>query len=362
MITDPNLLSTQILDWYTRVARDLPWRQNPTPYHVLLSELMLQQTRVETVVPYFQRFVERWPTIESLAAADPEEVLLEWAGLGYYSRARNLLKCAVAAVEAGGLPSDPQALRAFPGIGPYTAGAVASIAFGVRTPLVDGNVERVLCRLDGRDADPRREGKAALWERAASLLEAMPADAHPGALNQGLMELGATICTPRSPRCTACPVAEGCVARVSGTPERWPTKVPKAPPKAVRGVAAVVRGPAGFLLGRRPPGLLGGMWEPPGCEHDGDDEIAALADAFRERLGVRIVGCRYLGEVVHVFTHRRLTCAVYDATVAGDPSAVAHYPDVRWVAEPAGVPLSALALKMLSLHRSPSLPLAAEPD
>lgn len=356
------ITAARILEWYGREARDLPWRRDPSPYHVLLSELMLQQTRVETVVPYFERFVARWPTLEALAAADPEDVLHAWAGLGYYSRARNLLACAVAAVARGGLPSDPAALRELPGIGPYTAGAVASIAFGVRTPLVDGNVERVLCRLDGRDDDPRREGRAALWDRAGALLDAIPADAHPGALNQGLMELGATICTPRAPRCTACPISEDCVGRASGEPERWPRKVAKAPPRPIHGVAAVVRGDGGFLLGRRPAGLLGGMWEPIGCEHDTGDDLLALTDAFRDRVGVSLVGCRYLGDIVHVFTHRRLTCAVFAATVSGEPRAVDHYPEVRWVVDPAAVPLSALAHKMLALDRSPRLPLAAEPD
>jgi A/G-specific adenine glycosylase len=365
-----------LLDWYAEEARDLPWRRDPSPYHVLLSELMLQQTRVDTVVPYFRKFVERWPRLEDLAAADPEDVLVAWAGLGYYSRARNLQRCAIAAVAAGGLPSDPAALRELPGIGPYTAGAVASIAFGVRTPLVDGNVERVLCRLDARDEDPRREGRTAIWQRATALLDALPEDAHPGALNQALMELGATICTPRAPRCTACPIATGCRARESGDPERWPKKVAKPKARPVQGVAAIVRRPEGLLLGRRPEGLLGGMWEPVGCEYEGDDPLAALSDALRDRLGVRLESARYLGTVVHVFTHRRLTCAVYDAAVTGDPRAVAHYPEVRWTGDPAVLPLSTLAKKMLALEpsddapglpfgldsRGSGLPLAAEPD
>ncbi|MEQ1502029.1 MAG: A/G-specific adenine glycosylase [Myxococcota bacterium] len=368
-------LAASIVRWFGRVARDLPWRRDPTPYHVLLSELMLQQTRVETVIPYFERFVARWPTLEALAAAPLDDVLTEWAGLGYYARARNLVRCAIAATERGGLPQDPDGLRTLPGIGPYTAGAIASIAFGAATPLVDGNVERVLCRLDGIEDDPRSTGRAAVWARAAELVAARPADAHPGALNQGLMELGATVCTPRAPKCGACPVADGCVARATGEPERLPNKAAKPSPRPMRGVSGIVRADGGFLLGQRPPGLLGGMWEPIGCHWDpdrpggGDEPVATdrLRDAFRDRVGVELVTATPLGSVEHLFTHRHLTCTVFTAAIRGTPRILDHYTDVRWVTDLRAVAVSTLARRVLGLYPDPDaaqggLPFAAEPN
>lgn len=355
-----------LVAWYRPIARDLPWRKAPTPYHVLLSELMLQQTRVETVIPYFERFVARWPTLEDLASAEPDEVMHAWAGLGYYSRARNLLASAKAAVAAGGLPSDPAALRALPGIGPYTAGAIASIAYGVRAPLVDGNVERVICRLDGLREDPRRAGQKLVWARASALQQALAQGEDPGALNQALMELGATVCTPRNARCDRCPLSEGCVARREGLVEILPQKPAKARPREVRGVAGIAWGPQGFLLGKRPGdeagrGLLAGLWEPIGCEPEGDEtDEEALVKAFRERAGVEVRSQVRLGTVVHVFTHRRLSCAVFEVEIRGEPEALSFYEEARWVSEPSSVPLSTLAAKILRQRSQPSL-LAAEP-
>jgi A/G-specific adenine glycosylase len=353
----------RLLDWYAEVARDLPWRRDPTPYQVLLSELMLQQTRVETVIPYFERFLARWPTLEALAAASEEEVLHAWAGLGYYSRARNLHRCAQAAAAAGGLPRDPDALRALPGIGPYTAGAVASIAFGVRAPLVDGNVERVLSRLYALAEDPKGAGRAAIWARAGELQEALQGDDAPGALNQALMELGATICVPRNARCGRCPVSEGCLALAEGLVESLPTKGAKKAPREVVGVTGIVCGPKGFLLGRRPKGLLAGMWEPIGAELEPADSLGdgveAIQAALRERAGVEVLSLAPLGAVVHVFTHRRLTLHVFDVEISGEPRAASFYEEVRWVGDPSSVPLSTLASKILRQRSQPML-LAAE--
>ena len=212
--------------WYLQEARALPWRAEPTPYHVLLSELMCQQTRVETALPYFERFRSRWPRLEDLAAASEDEVVEAWAGLGYYSRARRLREAAIRAVEQGGLPSDVDALLALPGIGPYTAGAIASIAFGRPVEAVDGNVERVLGRWHRVDeAVDSPAGK----RRLKGLAAALHADGlvAPGILNQALMELGARICTPANPRCDACPIRVGCAGEASGEPTRWPVKRPK---------------------------------------------------------------------------------------------------------------------------------------
>ncbi|HHO50077.1 MAG TPA: A/G-specific adenine glycosylase [Deltaproteobacteria bacterium] len=353
-------LVAALIPWYRRHRRDLPWRREVDPYRVLLSELMLQQTRVDTVVPYFERFVARWPDLASLAAADEEEVLREWSGLGYYSRARNLLRCARLVAE-GGLPSTVSELRALPGIGPYTAGAVASIAYGVSAPLVDGNVERVLCRLDARSEDPRGAGRAPLWARATELHRAAGDEIHPGDLNQALMELGATVCTPRAPSCVRCPVAAGCRAHGQGDPLAYPRRAPRRRPTPVRGVAGLLWIDGGIVLGRRPAGLLGGLWEPVGAEHPGGVEPeAALVAAFATQVGVEIEIVSRLGVVVHTFTHRRLTTIVYEVRGSGAPTPKARYTEVRIVSDPESVPLSTLARRILAVGPQLGLPLAAE--
>jgi len=316
---------------------------------------MLQQTRVDTVIPYFHRFQKRWPTLAALAEATEDEVLEAWSGLGYYARARNLLRCAQAAA-AQGLPSDPSALRALPGIGPYTAGAIASIAFGVPAALVDGNVERVISRLDARDADPRSgPGKRALWARVEALHAVHTG--HPGDLNQALMELGATVCTPRAPRCDACPLASACMGRARGVAESLPRKAKKKPPKAVYSVAGLLYRGGKLLMGQRPKrGLLGGLWEPIGTDVDQeDDSVAALRDAFEDRCGLRVTVGPMCGEVVHVFTHRKLTCRVYVVDfVGGEVQCGDRYVDLRW-SDGGDVALSTLARKIIALGRTPQM-------
>jgi A/G-specific adenine glycosylase len=345
---DGDELSERLVSWYRKGNRRLPWRDEPTPWNVLLSELMLQQTRVETVLPYFARFKARWPTLEAFAAADEEEVLKEWAGLGYYSRARNLLKAARAAVEAGGIPGDADGLRSLPGVGPYTAGAVASIAFGRAEPAVDGNVERVLSRVDAREADPKSpSGRASLEARARELLRRQP----PGDVNQALMELGATVCTPRSPSCPRCPWADVCEGRAKGIAETLPRKKPKPPPRPAWAVAGLLRREGRLLMGRRPEGLLGGLWEPVGAVWSGaSDPGEAVRQAFRERAGLEVRVRADLGEVVHVFTHRRLSLRVFAVEGPGEPALGEGYDAIGWV-DPARphVGLSKLALKALAL-------------
>jgi len=356
-------LSEKLVAWYLANARVLPWRTNPTPYHVLLSELMCQQTRVETVLPYFDRFVARWPSLEAFAAAGEDEVVKEWAGLGYYSRARNLLRAAQAAVAVGGLPSDPEELRRLPGIGPYTAGAIASIAFGIAAPAVDGNVERVLSRLDGRREDPKSlQGAAALQDRAKALLDGVS----PRDLNQALMELGAKVCAPKNPRCSSCPWTGQCVAEASGQPEELPIKKKKAPPVPTRGVAGIFEQQGKGLCGQRPPGLLGGMWEPISSPWE-VDPAGTLRAAFWERVGVRAEIGSPLGQIVHVFSHRKLTLDVYSVrSIRGEPDVVSEYSAVDWV-DPGNphVALSTLARKTLALvrpHQAAFEWLAAEGD
>jgi A/G-specific adenine glycosylase len=361
-VTAPALLRAALLRWYGGAARELPWRSAPTPYHVLLSELMLQQTRVETVIPYFQRFIARWPTLEALAAADEQDVLSEWAGLGYYRRARNLKRAAEAAVARGGLPASVEGLLELPGVGPYTAGAIASIAFGLPVGAVDGNVERVLSRVDAREQNPRSPaGARALRARAAELSQAGVASE----VTQALMELGATVCTPRKPSCARCPWETMCLGRARGVAESLPRLPERRRPTELRGVAGLLRRADGVLVGRRPPGLLGGLWEPVMGEYDGDlSPAVAVTRVFAARAGLPVRVVRPLGQVVHVFTHRRLSLEVFEVEalgaepLGGDGSYEALG---TWEANRSGQPLSKLAEKVLALERAPALWLAAEP-
>ena len=268
-----------LLEFFQEVRRELPWRETADPYRILVSEVMLQQTRVETVVPYYQRWMERFPDPGSLAAADADEVLGLWEGLGYYSRARNLHRAVreVVARYQGEVPSEPEELRTLPGVGPYTAGAVASIAFSRPVPAVDGNVRRVLSRLMDAPAPTPRE----LEEWAGALVD----PDRPGDFNQALMELGALVCAPRSPDCGGCPVAAWCAARAAGTQAERPAAGPRKTPPLVDEAVAVLAcpGPAGqatrVLLRKRPEeGLLGGLWEFPGVK-------PASAESPREAAG-----------------------------------------------------------------------------
>jgi A/G-specific adenine glycosylase len=306
-------LAASLLAWYDRHRRRLPWRAEPgeipDPYRVWLSEIMLQQTTVPAVAPYFLRFIERWPTVFDLAAAPLEEVLTEWAGLGYYARARNLHACARAVVEehGGRFPDSAEALARLPGIGPYTAGAIAAIAFNRRAAAVDGNAERVLARLFEIRA-PLPQSKAELRRRAEELVP----DARPGDFAQALMDLGATVCTPASPRCMVCPWQEACCARAAGDPESLPVKAARGVKPVRRGVAFwAMREDGAVLLRRRPErGLLGGMAEVPSTEW----RSAAWTPEEALSSAPFAADWRALpGGVVHVFTHFRLELSVLAA-------------------------------------------------
>jgi len=365
----PSELVPALLDWYRTHARDLPWRRDPSPYRVLLSELMCQQTRVQTALPYFERFVARWPTLEALAAASEDDVLEAWAGLGYYRRARSLHAAARAARDLGGLPPTEDALRALPGIGPYTAGAIASIAFGLPAAAVDGNVERVLSRLDrGPESPWTAAGKRHLQQRARSLHEGRGPTEHAGDLTQALMELGARVCTPTSPTCGGCPVAAACEAQAHGAQTVWPRTRPRKPPTLMAAAVGLIEDEGRILFGRRSPeGLLGGLWEPVMVPVGAlaDATARSLAEGVPKRIGLEVTVGPRLGTIVHVFSHRKLTAHVFAATPLGGrlslPPSPEAYADARWAAPGHEPAMSTLARKLLALRNAPPLLLAAEP-
>jgi len=335
---------SRLAGWYAAARRDLPWRRTRDPYRIWLSETMLQQTRVDVVVPYYERFLARFPDVGALAAADEADVLREWAGLGYYARARNLHRAAAAVVRdhSGELPREAGALAELPGVGRYTVGALRSIAFGQRAAVVDGNVKRVFARLRARNLSDTE-----VWR----LAESMVPDAAPGDWNQALMELGATVCTPRKPSCLLCPVTSFCAALAQGEPERFPAPAKRAAVRAVRALAGVVTRRGRVLLVRRPSrGLLGGLWELPNVE--GGDGSALLREVF-ERTGVRASRGPSLGRLRHQFTHRDLALEVVRLEDAGGRLARGARAAARFcsAADLERLPLSRLAKKALALHR-----------
>ncbi|HET6228983.1 MAG TPA: A/G-specific adenine glycosylase [Longimicrobiaceae bacterium] len=318
-------LRAHLLAWYDAHRRDLPWRapagEAPDPYRVWLSEVMLQQTRVETVRPYYERWLARFPTVEALAAAPLDDVLKAWEGLGYYSRARNFHGAVreVAERYGGRVPGDAERFRELKGVGRYTAGAVMSIAFGRAEPLVDGNVRRVFARL----TDDPAPADDALWSLAEELV---PGD-RPGDFNQALMELGATVCTPRNPRCGECPVRDMCSAYAAGTQNERPApKKAKPVPHEDTGVA-VVQHEGRVLLVRRPvDARLGGMWSFPHAVRAGRESAAAAAErSVREGLEVLVRAGEPIGTVAHAFTHVRASYHAFRCTlVSGQPRALGY--------------------------------------
>jgi len=338
-----------LLDWYDRHRRRLPWRaaagERPDPYRVWLSEIMLQQTGVKTVGPYFEKFLARWPDVDALGRAPLDDVLRMWAGLGYYSRARNLHACAVAVLrdQGGVFPDTEQRLRDLPGIGPYTAAAIAAIAFDRHTMPVDGNIERVVSRLFAVEQE-LPQAKPRIQELAATLLDdegagggrsrAGDEKSRAGDSAQALMDLGASICTPKKPACALCPLNEDCAARLRGTQETFPRKAPKKSGALRRGAAFVVRRGDELLLRSRPEkGLLGGMTEVPGSEWLADQEDKTALKQVPDIAGVARWH-RKAGVVTHVFTHFPLELVVYTARV---PARTRAPSGMRWT------PIAALA-------------------
>ncbi len=325
-------ITQALVAWFRASARDLPWRRTDDPYRIWLSEVMLQQTRVETVVDYYERFTRAYPTVEALARAPEQRVMKLWEGLGYYSRARNLHAAARWVVREGGgaFPTTADDLQALPGVGRYTAGAVASIAFGEPAPILDGNVKRVLARLFAID-DPidRPATVERLWALAARVVDRDD----PGTSNQALMELGALVCTPRNPRCDACPVARRCDARRVARVAELPVRTPRKPVPHHDIVAGVLTRRGRLLFGQRPPGgLLGGLWEFPGGKVEpGESHVEALVRELDEELGIRATIGPLVAAVDHAYSHFRITLHLYRVEdFDGDPTPHTHTA-LRWL-------------------------------
>jgi A/G-specific adenine glycosylase len=338
----------KLLRWYDQAARDLPWRRTCDPYAVWVSETMLQQTRVETVIPYYERFLRRFPTLEALAEAEEDEVLSHWSGLGYYRRARLLHAGAreVVARYGGKVPEQVQDRRALPGVGRYTAGAIGSIAFDKPEPVVDGNVTRVLARLYGIDT-PMGTARTTkrLWDEAARLVSGQ----RPGAFNQALMELGATVCSPRRPRCEVCPLATDCYAYTNGHVEALPVVRARKAPSVVNLVAVVATCGRGsdraVWLVRSQERLFGGLWGLPTVQRDGAQVGDALAALHAAGISAR-VRPRPSARIEHVLTHRRLQVDVFRATGADARASDTRRRFTATALEEVGV--SALTRKLLA--------------
>jgi A/G-specific adenine glycosylase len=323
-------LSTQLLKWYDKNKRILPWRGVADPYAVWVSEIMLQQTRVETVIPYYEKWLKSFPTVRALADASEREVLNAWEGLGYYSRARNFHKAAKIVVEKfdGQLPRDLDELQKLPGIGRYTVGALASIVFGMDEPALDGNLKRVYARLfDVSQPVDSTEGESILWKLARENLPKGKA----AEFNQALMDLGALICLPKNPRCLICPVMKPCRARANGTQDIRPVKKPKrALPHYVHAAAVIVRRGRVLLAQRPSKGLLGGLWEFPNTRVD-QDPARELGKAIKAAysFGVRVKrrDVRPLAIVEHTYSHFKVTVHAYSCELLS----VQKMADIKWI-------------------------------
>lgn len=329
-------LRRRILAWYAAAARDLPWRATRDPYRIWVSEIMLQQTQVDTVIPYYRRFLRAFPTLKALAAADIDDVLKCWEHLGYYARARNLHKAAGVILHdhGGHLPMTAEGLAALPGVGRYTAAAIASIAFGQDAAALDGNIRRVLCRLFRVQANPR-DGKTQqqLWALAADLLPSGQA----GNFNQALMDLGATICTPRSPRCARCPVTLHCQARLHKQQNELPKAVKKTPVPHYRVAVGVIHGKAAnagriLMAKRKADALLGGLWEFPGGKiNRGESAAEAAKREIAEEIGINVKVGERAALVRHAYSHFRVTIEAFHCKhVSGKPRAIAC-DKIRWL-------------------------------
>ena len=353
------IIVEELMAWFEQHARDLPWRRDRTPYRVWVSEVMLQQTRVDTVIPYYELFLERFPTVEALAGASLEDVLRIWEGLGYYARARHLYSAAQELVRcnAGELPGCFDALKALPGVGPYTAGAIVSIAFGEAVPAVDGNAQRVLCRLFGIPDDVTRSAtKRKLRALAAQLL---PRE-RPGHFNEALIELGATVCTPRRPSCGNCPLRELCRAYAENRQEALPTRRGRrgVPHYDVAAAVTVCSDGAVLVAQRNVDDMLGGLWEFPGGKREAGETLPqCLIREMVEELGVTVEVGQPLTVVEHAYTHFRITLHAFWCRLAeGEPRCL-DCAAVQWV-----MPEDLCKMPMSVADRKVAQAMLASPD
>ena len=311
-----------LISWFKREQRELPWRKDQNPYKVWVSEIMLQQTRVDTVIPYFNRFLEWFPTLDDLAAAEEDKVLKAWEGLGYYSRVRNLQSAVKEVREKynGIVPNNPQDISSLKGVGPYTAGAILSIAYGVPEPAVDGNVMRVLARILSIWEDIAKPSTRKVFEQAVRKLISQE---DPSSFNQALMELGALICTPTSPSCLLCPVREHCQGFFEGVQDELPIKSKKVKQKQVQMAAFFLTDKVGKVLihKRSSQGLLANLWEFPNVEIDLpiQNEKRNLSSLSEDTLGVKIESIKRIGQIQHVFSHLIWSVDAYSGTVSAFP-------------------------------------------
>jgi len=349
---DVSKIADALLCWYAHERRDLPWRRATDPYRIWVSEIMLQQTQVTTVIPYYERFLARFPTVWALAKASLDDLLALWQGLGYYARARNLHAAAKIICEQhdGNIPSRRSDVLSLPGVGAYTAGAILSIAFGQDIPAIDGNVIRVLCRLFDYERDPSKAaGKKAMRCYSQELLPSGKA----GDYNQAMMELGARICLPRVPLCDECPLASYCESRALGNQALRPVPQVRRQIPHQRLVAALCEQDGCLLIVRRvPSGLLGGLWELPGGEVSSEETDAhALSRHLCEGLGVRLEVGPKESVVKHAYTHFRITVHTYHCAIEGMPATSHQWDDHHWLS-PDEMPrygLTGVTQKILSL-------------
>jgi A/G-specific adenine glycosylase len=351
-----SLMNRQLLAWYKHNQRSLPWRKTNDPYRIWISEIMLQQTQVDTVIPYYHRFLKAFPTVSSLAGAPLQDVLKVWENLGYYSRARNIHAAARMIVEKfnGRIPDNLEELQTLPGIGLYTAGAILSIAYGQAIPAVDGNVRRILCRLFAirKPVDDTREQKQ-LQKLAASLIP----DKHPGDFNQAMMDLGATICKAKNPDCSRCPVAGHCKARLHDLQNILPItrKAPAIPHR--QAAAAVIRNSEGLLLVVQRPasGLLASLWKLPGGFIESDEDLKkSLRHSVKEELGISIRPGIHLASVNHTYTHFRITLQAYECRLLKGAPKPLGCQNWRWASltDIKKLPLSKIDRMIMTLAKS----------
>jgi A/G-specific adenine glycosylase len=333
-------IAKNLLAWYRTRRRPLPWRESTDPYKIWVSEIMLQQTQVKTVIPYYRRWLKEFPGVRALAGARRERVLKLWEGLGYYSRAKNLHEGAKLLCRryGGKMPSDPGEIRKVPGIGRYTAGAILSIAFGKPEPVLDGNVSRVLSRLT-RLASPvdGEPGRKILWALAEKCLSEKEARRNPGDFNQALMELGATICVPADPACGLCPVRASCLARRHGDPRGYPRKTAKTAVKKVRAVCGIVRSNGKILISRRPSrGLWAGLWEFPTYRLTGGEPPESVLEKSLRRAGITARVTAKRGRLRRAYTNHCENLDIYQCEGRENSrrNKTAGREDLRWVPVP----------------------------